>query len=138
MIFGGHFVNEGAHIDSVSQAESPISFAASVKITRSSLVNKGRGRSVLGQHLDSGQHQIIDCASTLTAAHHQEARRCAWVGMTGRQLTDSIGKPEVITKRSDGTEVWVYSFNLGVDAKSSSYVLKDGKVVEVLANSAGH
>jgi hypothetical protein len=78
---------------------------------------------------------VTGCFNSLTTDAYNVPVR---VGMTGRQLTDSIGKPEVITKRSDGTEVWVYSFNLGVDAKSSSYVLKDGKVVEVLANSAGH
>jgi hypothetical protein len=56
--------------------------------------------------------------------------------MTERQLTDAIGKPEVVTKRSDGSQVWVYSFNLGVDATSASYLVKDGKVVEVLPNLA--
>ena len=58
------------------------------------------------------------------------------VGMTERQLTQAVGRPEVVTKRSDGSQVWVYSFNLGVDAKSASYVVKDGKVVEVLSNPA--
>jgi hypothetical protein len=58
------------------------------------------------------------------------------VGMTERQLTDAVGKPQVVTQRSDGSQVWVYSFNLGVDAKSASYLVKDGKVVEVLSAPA--
>ena len=78
---------------------------------------------------------LTGCLNTLTTADYNQPVR---VGMTERQLTDAIGKPEVITKRGDGSQVWVYSFELGVDAKSSSYVLKDGKVVEVLANLERH
>ena len=62
--------------------------------------------------------------------------RSVQVGMTEQQLTDILGKPEVVTKRSDGSQVWVYSFNLGVDATSASYLVKDGKVIEVLPNLA--
>ncbi len=73
------------------------------------------------------------CFNSLTT---DDYNRPVHVGMTERQLTDAIGKPEVITKRSDGSQVWVYSFNLGVDARSASYVVKDGKVVDVPSNSA--
>lgn len=76
---------------------------------------------------------LTGCFNTLTT---DDYNRPVHVGMTERQLTDAIGKPEVITKRSDGSQVWVYSFNLGVDARSASYVVKDGKVVEVPSNPA--
>lgn len=68
------------------------------------------------------------CLNSMTSDDYNQPVR---IGMTERQLTQSIGKPEVITKRGDGSEVWVYSFNLGVDAKSYSYVMKDGKVAEI-------
>ena len=76
---------------------------------------------------------VAGCVNSLTT---DDYNRPVHVGMTERQLTDAIGKPEVVTKRSDGSQVWVYSFNLGVDATSASYLVKDGKVVEVLPNLA--
>jgi hypothetical protein len=76
---------------------------------------------------------LSGCLNTMTTDDYNTPVR---VGMTERQLTDAIGKPEVVTKRADGSQVWVYSFNLGVDARASSYVLKDGKVVEVLSGPA--
>ena len=76
---------------------------------------------------------VTGCVNSLTTDDYNRPVR---VGMTERQLTDAIGKPEVITKRADGSQVWVYSFNLGVDARSASYVVKDGKVAEVLPSPA--
>ena len=55
------------------------------------------------------------------------------VGMTVQELTNALGKPEVITNKTDGSQVWVYSYDIGVDAKSARYIVKDGKVVEVPA-----
>ena len=57
------------------------------------------------------------------------------VGMTEQQLTEILGKPEVVTNRSDGTQVWVYAFGPGSDATTASYVLKDGKVVSLPPSS---
>ncbi len=71
---------------------------------------------------------LSGCLSSLTT---EDYNRPVQVGMTEKQLTDSIGKPEVITKRPDGSEVWVYSFGLGVDAKQVFYIMKDGKVAEI-------
>ncbi len=75
---------------------------------------------------------LTGCLSSLTT---QDYNRPAQIGMTEQQLTDAIGKPEVITKRPDGSQVWVYSFGLGTDAKQAFYVLKDGKVVETPPSS---
>ena len=75
---------------------------------------------------------ITGCATMSTDDYNLPVH----VGMTERQLTDALGKPEVVTQRPDGSQVWVYSFNLGVDAKSASYVVKDGKVVEVPSTPA--
>ncbi len=76
---------------------------------------------------------LTGCLSSLTT---EDYNRPVQVGMTEKQLTDSIGKPEVITKRPDGSQVWVYSFGLGVDAKQVFYILKDGKVVDIPPASA--
>ena len=35
------------------------------------------------------------------------------VGMTERQLTDALGKPDVVTKKTDGSQVWVYPSTSG-------------------------
>jgi hypothetical protein len=75
---------------------------------------------------------LSGCLSSLTT---DDYNRPVQVGMTEKQLTDSIGKPEVITKRPDGSQVWVYSFGLGVDAKQAIYIMKDGKVAEIPSTS---
>jgi outer membrane protein assembly factor BamE (lipoprotein component of BamABCDE complex) len=67
------------------------------------------------------------CASVTTEDYNLPVR----IGMTERQVKDALGKPDLVTQRPDGSQVWVYSFDIGVDAKSATYVLKDGKVVEV-------
>jgi outer membrane protein assembly factor BamE (lipoprotein component of BamABCDE complex) len=61
--------------------------------------------------------------------------RSVQVGMTEQQLTDILGKPEVVTARADGTRVWVYVFGPGSYATTASYVLKDGKVASVPPSS---
>ena len=76
---------------------------------------------------------LTGCLSSLTT---QDYNRPVSVGMTEKELTDAIGKPDVITKRPDGSQVWVYSFGLGIDAKQVFYVLKDGKIVDIPAPSA--
>ena len=40
-------------------------------------MNKGWHCALLGQRLDSGQHQVIDRACALAAANNKNARRCA-------------------------------------------------------------
>lgn len=75
---------------------------------------------------------LTGCLSSLTTGDYNQPVR---LGMTDAQLKAAIGNPEVVTKRTDGSEVWVYSFGLGIDAKSAFYVVKDGKVVEIPANA---
>ncbi|HUJ43109.1 MAG TPA: hypothetical protein VLW52_05830 [Opitutaceae bacterium] len=70
---------------------------------------------------------LTGCASVTTDDYNAPVH----VGMTERQLTDALGKPDLVTQKPDGSQDWVYSFNIGVDAKSATYVVKDGKVVEV-------
>ncbi len=76
---------------------------------------------------------LTGCLSSLTSSDYNQPTR---IGMTEKELTDAVGKPEVITNRSDGSQVWVYSFGLGVDAKQVFYILKDGKVVDIPATAA--
>ncbi|HUL54751.1 MAG TPA: lipoprotein [Opitutaceae bacterium] len=75
---------------------------------------------------------LTGCASVTTEDYNLPVR----VGMTERQLTDALGKPDLVTQKPDGSQNWVYSFDIGVDAKSATYVVKDGVVVEVPSTPA--
>lgn len=59
--------------------------------------------------------------------------RAVKVGMTDKQLQDVMGAPYMVRSQGD-RQVWVY---VNVDAfmgtKSVSYILRDGKVIEVPA-----
>jgi outer membrane protein assembly factor BamE (lipoprotein component of BamABCDE complex) len=72
------------------------------------------------------------CTSTSSYVEHT---RSVQVGMTEQQLTEILGKPDVITKRTDGSQVWVYAFDPWFHGATASYVLKDGKVVSVAPSS---
>ena len=75
---------------------------------------------------------VTGCTGTFFYVDHT---RSVQVGMTEQQLTETLGKPEVVTTRADGAKVWVYAFGPGSYATTASYVLKDGKVVSVQPSS---
>ena len=77
------------------------------------------------------------CASVLVAACagtpvDWNKARSVKVGMTEKELTSIMGSPYVVSSRKDG-QVWIYSHGNGLTGagKSVSYVLRDGRVVEV-------
>ena len=71
---------------------------------------------------------LSGCLNSLTTSDYN---RPVHIGMTEKELVEAIGKPEVVTKKPDGSQTWVYSFDLGTDARSEFYVLKDGKVIDM-------
>lgn len=53
------------------------------------------------------------------------------VGMTGADIQQIMGRPYMVTT-SAGKEIWVYTYATGFGSvRSVSYILRDGKVVEV-------
>jgi outer membrane protein assembly factor BamE (lipoprotein component of BamABCDE complex) len=74
---------------------------------------------------------VVVLAGCFGTAFNWSQARSVTVDMTEKQLTDAMGKPYMVTTRGD-REVWVYSYATGLgEAKAVSYVLKDGKVIEV-------
>ena len=71
---------------------------------------------------------LSGCLNSFTTSDYNKP---VHVGMTEQELVGALGKPEVITKKPDGSQTWVYSFDLGTDARSEFYTLKDGKVIDI-------
>jgi len=71
---------------------------------------------------------LCGCAGTYFT--FDQARRVE-VGMTEAELQNTMGSPNLVTARGNNC-IWVYSFADGFGrARSVSYVLSGGKVIEV-------
>jgi outer membrane protein assembly factor BamE (lipoprotein component of BamABCDE complex) len=54
------------------------------------------------------------------------------VGMTENEVTSQMGKPYMVSSRSDGTQIWVYTFVAGLGGSETlSLTMKDGKAIQV-------
>lgn len=70
---------------------------------------------------------LSSCAGS---SFNWDQARSIKTGMTEAQLVDVMGKPYMVTARGD-SQIWVYSHaNAFAGAKSVSFILKDGRVVE--------
>lgn len=72
---------------------------------------------------------LASCAGTPISWDHARQLR---VGMTESEVTKEVGKPYMVSSRSDGTQVWVWTFVAGLGgAESMTVIMKDGKAVQV-------
>lgn len=72
------------------------------------------------------------CGCVGTHFNFDQVRRVR-VGMTEREVTNIMGKPNTITA-AGGQVRWVYAFGTALGTgKAASFVFRDGQVVEVPA-----